>query len=172
MTQGRLHINLRKLSSFSWSSKKKLFWMCLLSLYFSFSGYYKSLYILVNHRLPSSLEYSDAPSVPLASTLLEHILKPLHFTYSSCTTGARFGSQIHCFRNALTIYSFIVGERLRRFFFVCIFHELKGFKTKRIETLFTCNNLNASNCFLFSVLHKLGLSHYLHTNSKMHWLTA
>lgn len=52
-------------------------------------GYYKSLYILVNHRLPSSLEYSDAPSVPLASTLLEHILKPLHFTYSSCTTGAR-----------------------------------------------------------------------------------
>uniref|UniRef100_A0A672J7R4 Ubiquitin-protein ligase E3C n=1 Tax=Salarias fasciatus TaxID=181472 RepID=A0A672J7R4_SALFA len=52
-------------------------------------GYYRSLYILVNHRLPSSLEYSDAPSVPLASTLLEHILKPLHFTYSSCTTGAR-----------------------------------------------------------------------------------
>uniref|UniRef100_A0A3B5M5D2 Ubiquitin-protein ligase E3C n=1 Tax=Xiphophorus couchianus TaxID=32473 RepID=A0A3B5M5D2_9TELE len=52
-------------------------------------GYYKSLYSLVNHRLPSSLEYSDAPSIPLASTLLEHILKPLHFTYSSCTTGAR-----------------------------------------------------------------------------------
>uniref|UniRef100_A0A8C7X8P9 Ubiquitin-protein ligase E3C n=1 Tax=Oryzias sinensis TaxID=183150 RepID=A0A8C7X8P9_9TELE len=52
-------------------------------------GYYRSLYILVNHRLPSSLEYSDAPSVPLASTLLEHMLKPLHFTYSSCTTGAR-----------------------------------------------------------------------------------
>uniref|UniRef100_A0A4W6FHD2 Ubiquitin-protein ligase E3C n=1 Tax=Lates calcarifer TaxID=8187 RepID=A0A4W6FHD2_LATCA len=52
-------------------------------------GYYRSLYILVNHRLPSSLEYSDAPSIPLASTLLEHILKPLHFTYSSCTTGAR-----------------------------------------------------------------------------------
>ncbi|KAK2859564.1 hypothetical protein Q5P01_004184 [Channa striata] len=52
-------------------------------------GYYRSLYILVNHRLPSSLEYSDALSFPLASTLLEHILKPLHFTYSSCTTGAR-----------------------------------------------------------------------------------
>uniref|UniRef100_A0A665X5I4 Ubiquitin-protein ligase E3C n=1 Tax=Echeneis naucrates TaxID=173247 RepID=A0A665X5I4_ECHNA len=52
-------------------------------------GYYRSLYILVNHRLPSSLEYSDAPSIPLASTLLEHILNPLHFTYSSCTTGAR-----------------------------------------------------------------------------------
>ncbi|MED6293919.1 Ubiquitin-protein ligase E3C [Characodon lateralis] len=52
-------------------------------------GYYKSLYSLVNHRLPPSLEYSDAPSIPLASTLLEHILKPLHFTYSSCTTGAR-----------------------------------------------------------------------------------
>uniref|UniRef100_A0A4W5P7K8 HECT-type E3 ubiquitin transferase n=1 Tax=Hucho hucho TaxID=62062 RepID=A0A4W5P7K8_9TELE len=56
-------------------------------------GYYRSLYILVNHKLPSSLEYSDAPSgahaIPLASTLLEHTLKPLHFTYSSCTTGAR-----------------------------------------------------------------------------------
>uniref|UniRef100_A0A4W5P999 HECT-type E3 ubiquitin transferase n=1 Tax=Hucho hucho TaxID=62062 RepID=A0A4W5P999_9TELE len=57
-------------------------------------GYYRSLYILVNHKLPSSLEYSDAPSgahaIPLASTLLEHTLKPLHFTYSSCTTGARY----------------------------------------------------------------------------------
>uniref|UniRef100_A0A8C6MBK1 HECT-type E3 ubiquitin transferase n=1 Tax=Nothobranchius furzeri TaxID=105023 RepID=A0A8C6MBK1_NOTFU len=52
-------------------------------------GYYRSLYALVNHRLPSSLEYSDAPSIPLASTLLEHILKPLHFTYSTCTEGAR-----------------------------------------------------------------------------------
>ncbi|KAM6978093.1 ubiquitin-protein ligase E3C [Aplochiton taeniatus] len=52
-------------------------------------GYYRSLYILVNHRLPASLEYSDAPSIPLASTLLEHTLKPLHFTYSSCTTDAR-----------------------------------------------------------------------------------
>uniref|UniRef100_H3D5G9 Ubiquitin-protein ligase E3C n=1 Tax=Tetraodon nigroviridis TaxID=99883 RepID=H3D5G9_TETNG len=52
-------------------------------------GYYKSLYVLVNHKLPTSLEYSESPSVPLASTLLEHILKPLHFTYSSCTTGAR-----------------------------------------------------------------------------------
>ncbi|KAK5897755.1 hypothetical protein CgunFtcFv8_015231 [Champsocephalus gunnari] len=53
------------------------------------TGYYKSLFILVNHRLPSSLEYSDAPSIPMATTLLEHILKPLHFNYSSCTTGAR-----------------------------------------------------------------------------------
>ncbi|CDR00425.1 unnamed protein product, partial [Oncorhynchus mykiss] len=57
-------------------------------------GYYRSLYILVNHKLPSSLEYSDAPygahAIPLASTLLEHTLKPLHFTYSSCTTGARY----------------------------------------------------------------------------------
>ncbi|XP_077365504.1 ubiquitin-protein ligase E3C [Festucalex cinctus] len=52
-------------------------------------GYYRSLYILVNHRLPPSLEYTDSPSIPLASTLLEHILKPLHFNYSSCTAGAR-----------------------------------------------------------------------------------
>ncbi|XP_048867753.1 ubiquitin-protein ligase E3C [Brienomyrus brachyistius] len=52
-------------------------------------GYYRSLYILVNHKLPSSLDYSDSPSVPLAGTLLEHTLKPLHFTYSSCTAGAR-----------------------------------------------------------------------------------
>ncbi|XP_041737018.1 ubiquitin-protein ligase E3C [Coregonus clupeaformis] len=61
--------------------------------YMVHKGYYRSLYILVNHKLPSSLEYSDAPSgapaIPLASTLLEHTLKPLHFTYSSCTTGAR-----------------------------------------------------------------------------------
>lgn len=52
-------------------------------------GYYRSLYIMVNHRLPSSLEYTDAPSIPMANTLLENILKPLHFTYSSCTSGAR-----------------------------------------------------------------------------------
>ncbi|XP_034032519.1 ubiquitin-protein ligase E3C [Thalassophryne amazonica] len=52
-------------------------------------GYYRSLYILVNHRLPPTLVYSDAPSVPLATTLLDHILKPLHFTYSSCTRSAR-----------------------------------------------------------------------------------
>ncbi|XP_072543293.1 ubiquitin-protein ligase E3C isoform X2 [Salminus brasiliensis] len=52
-------------------------------------GYYRSLYVLVNHKLPPSLEYSDAPSVPLAHTLLEHTLKPLHFTYSSCPVGAR-----------------------------------------------------------------------------------
>ncbi|XP_066537591.1 ubiquitin-protein ligase E3C [Hoplias malabaricus] len=52
-------------------------------------GYCRSLYVLVNHKLPSSLEYSDSPSVPLAQTLLEHILKPLHFTYSSCPVGAR-----------------------------------------------------------------------------------
>ncbi|XP_041923667.1 ubiquitin-protein ligase E3C [Alosa alosa] len=52
-------------------------------------GYYKSLYILVNHKLPSSLEYSDVPSTPLASTLLEHTLKPLHFNYTSCSADAR-----------------------------------------------------------------------------------
>ncbi|XP_063063156.1 ubiquitin-protein ligase E3C [Engraulis encrasicolus] len=52
-------------------------------------GYYKSLYILVNHKLPSSLEYSDVPSIPLASTLLEHTLKPLHFNYASCSLDAR-----------------------------------------------------------------------------------
>uniref|UniRef100_A0A3Q2XY11 Ubiquitin-protein ligase E3C n=1 Tax=Hippocampus comes TaxID=109280 RepID=A0A3Q2XY11_HIPCM len=52
-------------------------------------GYYRSLYVLVNHRLPPSLEFTNSPSIPLASTLLEHILKPLHFSYSSCTAGAR-----------------------------------------------------------------------------------
>ncbi|ROK23453.1 Ubiquitin-protein ligase E3C [Anabarilius grahami] len=52
-------------------------------------GYYRSLYVLVNHKLPSSLEYSDAPSIPLAQTLLEHTLKPLHFTYSSCPPDTR-----------------------------------------------------------------------------------
>ncbi|XP_076828121.1 ubiquitin-protein ligase E3C [Brachyhypopomus gauderio] len=52
-------------------------------------GYYRSLYALVNHKLPSSLQYTDAPSVPLAHTLLQHTLKPLHFTYTSCPEGAR-----------------------------------------------------------------------------------
>ncbi|XP_053485781.1 ubiquitin-protein ligase E3C [Ictalurus furcatus] len=52
-------------------------------------GYYRTLYMLANHKLPSSLDYSDAPSLPLARMLLEHILKPLHFTYSSCPAGAR-----------------------------------------------------------------------------------
>lgn len=61
----------------------------------------------MNHKLPSSLEYSDSPSVPLASTLLEHILKPLHFTYSSCTTGARYSPEwkptcLICSRSDLT----------------------------------------------------------------------
>lgn len=76
-------------TTLEWSKAKlKLLTWSSLSLSFS-PGYYKSLYVLVNHKLPSSLEYSDSPSVPLASTLLEHILKPLHFTYTSCTTGAR-----------------------------------------------------------------------------------
>ncbi|KAK3567605.1 hypothetical protein QTP86_020291 [Hemibagrus guttatus] len=52
-------------------------------------GYYKMLYVLANHKLPSSLDYSDSPSLPLAHTLLEHTLKPLHFMYSSCPAGAR-----------------------------------------------------------------------------------
>lgn len=52
-------------------------------------GFYRSLYVLVNHKLPSSLEYSDTPSIPLAQTLLEHTLKPLHFTYSSCHPDSR-----------------------------------------------------------------------------------
>ncbi|XP_072432313.1 ubiquitin-protein ligase E3C [Chiloscyllium punctatum] len=55
-------------------------------------GYYKSLYMLINHRLPSSLEYSDVSRishVPLAVTLLENFLKPLHFQYASCPEGSR-----------------------------------------------------------------------------------
>jgi len=48
------------------------------------------MYVLVNHKLPSSLEYSDSPSIPLAQMLLEHTLKPLHFTYSSCPPDTRY----------------------------------------------------------------------------------
>ncbi|KAM9500601.1 ubiquitin-protein ligase E3C isoform 2-T2 [Clarias gariepinus] len=59
------------------------------SLYMVQKGYYRMLYVLANHKLPSSLDYSDAPSLPLAHTLLEHTLRPLHFTYSSCPAGAR-----------------------------------------------------------------------------------
>lgn len=85
-------------------------WWCIKPISFCAfsSGYYKSLYILVNHRLPSSLEYTDAPSIPLASTLLEHILKPLHFTYSSCTTGARYNRRTKPVHN--TSRSFLLGS--------------------------------------------------------------
>ncbi|KAJ7403260.1 Ubiquitin-protein ligase E3C [Pitangus sulphuratus] len=52
-------------------------------------GYYKSLYLLINNKLPSSIEYSDVSRVPIAKILLENVLKPLHFTYNSCPEGAR-----------------------------------------------------------------------------------
>lgn len=52
-------------------------------------GYYRSLYLLINNKLPSSIEYTDVSRVPIAKILLENILKPLHFTYSSCSDGAR-----------------------------------------------------------------------------------
>ncbi|MGH0183840.1 UNVERIFIED_CONTAM: hypothetical protein FKN15_013123 [Acipenser sinensis] len=63
--------------------------MCLCQKRKGIPRYYRTLYILVNHKLPSCLEYCDAPHVPYASALLEHVLKPLHFTYSSCSQGAR-----------------------------------------------------------------------------------
>lgn len=53
------------------------------------NGYYRSLYLLINIKLPSSIEYSDLSRVPIAKVLLENILKPLHFTYNSCPEGAR-----------------------------------------------------------------------------------
>ncbi|XP_045693706.1 ubiquitin-protein ligase E3C isoform X3 [Phyllostomus hastatus] len=53
------------------------------------NGYYRSLYLLINSRLPSSIEYSDLSRVPIAKVLLENVLKPLHFTYNSCPEGAR-----------------------------------------------------------------------------------
>ncbi|XP_074841163.1 ubiquitin-protein ligase E3C isoform X2 [Carettochelys insculpta] len=52
-------------------------------------GYYRSLYLLINNKLPSSIEYSDVSRVPIAKILLENVLKPLHFTYISCPEGAR-----------------------------------------------------------------------------------
>lgn len=55
-------------------------------------GYYRSLYLLINSKLPSSIEYSDLCRVPIAKILLENVLKPLHFTYSSCPEGARWVS--------------------------------------------------------------------------------
>ncbi|KAM9186453.1 ubiquitin-protein ligase E3C isoform 3-T3 [Dugong dugon] len=53
------------------------------------NGYYRSLYLLINSKLPSSIEYSDLARVPVAKILLENVLKPLHFTYNSCPEGAR-----------------------------------------------------------------------------------
>ncbi|MBZ3869342.1 Ubiquitin-protein ligase E3C [Sciurus carolinensis] len=57
--------------------------------YMVHNGYYRSLYLLINSKLPSSIEYSDLSRVPIAKVLLENVLKPLHFTYSSCPEGAR-----------------------------------------------------------------------------------
>uniref|UniRef100_A0A2K6LJ23 Ubiquitin-protein ligase E3C n=1 Tax=Rhinopithecus bieti TaxID=61621 RepID=A0A2K6LJ23_RHIBE len=53
------------------------------------NGYYRSLYLLINSKLPSSIEYSDLSRVPIAKILLENVLKPLHFIYNSCPEGAR-----------------------------------------------------------------------------------
>ncbi|XP_054847107.1 ubiquitin-protein ligase E3C [Eublepharis macularius] len=52
-------------------------------------GYYRSLYLLIKSKLPSSIEYSDVSRVPIAKILLENVLKPLHFNYSSCPEDAR-----------------------------------------------------------------------------------
>uniref|UniRef100_A0A8I5T5J5 Ubiquitin-protein ligase E3C n=1 Tax=Pongo abelii TaxID=9601 RepID=A0A8I5T5J5_PONAB len=57
--------------------------------YMIHNGYYRSLYLLINSKLPSSIEYSDLSRVPIAKILLENVLKPLHFTYNSCPEGAR-----------------------------------------------------------------------------------
>ncbi|CAJ0968575.1 unnamed protein product, partial [Ranitomeya imitator] len=51
-------------------------------------GYYRSLFLLINNKLPSSIEYSDVSRVPIAKILLENVMKPLHFIYSSCSDGA------------------------------------------------------------------------------------
>ncbi|XP_030054505.1 ubiquitin-protein ligase E3C isoform X2 [Microcaecilia unicolor] len=51
--------------------------------------YYRALYLLINSKLPPSIEYIDVSRVPVAKILLENLLKPLHFTYSSCPDGAR-----------------------------------------------------------------------------------
>ncbi|KAM4027603.1 ubiquitin-protein ligase E3C [Anomaloglossus baeobatrachus] len=52
-------------------------------------GYYRSLFLLINNKLPSSIEYSDVSRVPIAKVLLENVMKPLRFIYSSCSDGAR-----------------------------------------------------------------------------------
>nr|XP_028702360.1 ubiquitin-protein ligase E3C isoform X4 [Macaca mulatta] len=57
--------------------------------YMIHNGYYRSLYLLINSKLPSSIEYSDLSRVPIAKILLENVLKPLHFIYNSCPEGAR-----------------------------------------------------------------------------------
>lgn len=52
-------------------------------------GYYRSFYLLINCKLPSSIEYTDVSRVPTAKILLENVLKPLHFSYRSCPEGSR-----------------------------------------------------------------------------------
>ncbi|XP_060052848.1 ubiquitin-protein ligase E3C isoform X2 [Erinaceus europaeus] len=52
-------------------------------------GYYRALSVLIHSKLPPSVDYSDLVRVPIAKTLVENVLKPLHFTYGSCGEGAR-----------------------------------------------------------------------------------
>ncbi|OCT75503.1 ubiquitin-protein ligase E3C [Xenopus laevis] len=52
-------------------------------------GYYRSLYLLINNKLPPSVDYTDVSRVPIAKVLLENVMKPLHFTYNSCPEGTR-----------------------------------------------------------------------------------
>ncbi|XP_053323688.1 ubiquitin-protein ligase E3C [Spea bombifrons] len=57
--------------------------------YMILKGFYRSLYLLINNKLPPSVEYADVSRVPIAKVLLENVLKPLHFTYNSCSEDAR-----------------------------------------------------------------------------------
>uniref|UniRef100_A0A673ARW9 Ubiquitin-protein ligase E3C n=1 Tax=Sphaeramia orbicularis TaxID=375764 RepID=A0A673ARW9_9TELE len=126
-------------------------------------GYYRSLYILVNHRLPSSLEYSDTASIPLASTLLEHILKPLHFTYSSCTTGARQ------FVFAAFTEEFISApftEQIFHFFIPALSDfrlsfPFEAFLNSLQATIENCLGSNDDGCVLAGSLSEEGLLLYL-----------
>lgn len=95
----KINIFLKILRHFSIVMKKGTKYKCVFPIFF-FLGYYRSLYLLINSKLPSSIEYSDLSRVPIAKILLENILKPLHFTYSSCPEGARWVSEdwaVTCF---------------------------------------------------------------------------
>lgn len=52
-------------------------------------GFYSALRLLINSKLPPSVDYADRARTPMASALLDNVLKPLHFTYSSCPDSAR-----------------------------------------------------------------------------------
>ncbi len=47
---------------------------------FLFSGYYKCMRVLIEHRIPFSIEHTLVAPTPLAASIMDLIYKPLSLT--------------------------------------------------------------------------------------------